>query len=84
MQGRVFVDWLFNDISNYFEFIDFKKNLNIGMSAVGKQHIVCALLSNILTCLYGNITSDYFQLEPPTVQDYLAQFYLLRDGPFRI
>ena len=69
---RVSVEWLFNDVSNYFKFIDFKKNLKIGMSAVGKQYIVCALLRNILTCLYGNITSDHFQLEPPTVQDYLA------------
>ena len=70
--GRVSVEWLFNDVSNYFKFIDFKKNLKIGMSAVGKQYIVCALLRNIFTCLYGNITSDHFQLEPPTVQDYLA------------
>ncbi|CAH3023901.1 unnamed protein product [Porites evermanni] len=69
---RVSVEWLFNDVSNYFKFIDFKKNLKIGMSAVGKQYIVCALLRNVLTCLYGNITSDHFQLEPPTVQDYLA------------
>ena len=59
---------------NYFKFIDFKKNLKIGMSAVGKQYIVCALLRNILTCLYVNVTSDHFQLEPPAV---------LRDGPFR-
>ena len=40
---RVSVEWLFIDVSNYFKFIDFKKNLKIGMSAVGKQYIVCAL-----------------------------------------
>ena len=55
---RVSVEWLFNDVSNYFKFIDFKKNLKIGMSAVGKQYI--ALLRNILTCLYGYITSGHF------------------------
>ena len=43
---RVTVEWLSNGVSNYFKFIDFKKNLKIGMSAVGKQYIVSALLRN--------------------------------------
>ena len=34
---RVSVEWLFGDVANYFKFIDYKKNLKIGMSAVGKQ-----------------------------------------------
>ena len=51
---RITVEWLFGDISTYFQFSDFKKNLKIGMSAVGKQ----ALLRNALTCLYGNSTSE--------------------------
>ena len=69
---RISVEWLFGDILTYFRFIDFKKNLKIGMSAVGKQYIVCALLRNALTCLYGNNTSDYFQLDPPTIDTYFA------------
>ena len=57
------VEWLFGD---------FKKNLKIGMSAVGKQYIVCALMRNALTCLYGNNTSEYFQLDPRNVETYFA------------
>lgn len=30
------VEWLFGDIQNYFKFIDFKKNLKVGLSSVGK------------------------------------------------
>lgn len=33
---RVAVEWLFGDILNYFKFLDFKKNLKIGLSQVGK------------------------------------------------
>lgn len=69
-QLRVSVEWLFGDVSNYFKFIDFKKNLKIGLSAVGKQYIISALMRNALTCLYGNITSEYFQLQPPTLENY--------------
>lgn len=67
---RVSVEWVFGDIANYFKFIDFKKNLKIGISAVGKSYVICALLRNALTCLYGNTTSTYFQLVPPSLAEY--------------
>jgi hypothetical protein len=67
---RVSVEWLFGDIINYFKFVDFKKNLKIGLSCVGKMYLTCALLQNARTCLYGNQTSTFFQLEPPTLQQY--------------
>ena len=67
---QVSVEWLFGDILNYFKFIDFKKNLKIGLSSIGKTYVVCALLRNALTCLYGNLTSEFFELDPPSLQDY--------------
>ena len=69
---RVSVEWLFGDILNYFKFIDFKKNLKIGLSSIGKTYVVCALLRNALTCLYGNLTSEFFELDPPSLQDYFG------------
>lgn len=67
---RVSVEWLFGNIINYFKFLDFKKNLKIGLSAVGKMYIVCGLLQNALTCLYGNQTAEFFGIHPPTIQEY--------------
>ena len=67
---RTSVEWLFGDIQNYFKFIDFKKNLKVGLSSVDKMYVVSALLRNALTCLYGNETSEYFQLDPQSLQDY--------------
>ena len=69
---RTSVEWLFNDISNYFKFLDFKKNLKVGLSSVGKMYIVSALLRNALTCLYGNSTSEFFDVQPPSLEDYFA------------
>ena len=57
---------------NFFKFLDFKKDLKIGSSPVGKMYIVCALLHNAMTCLYGNTTSTYFDCEPPTVEEYFV------------
>ena len=38
------MEWLFGDIINSFKFLDYKKNLKIGLSGVRKMYIVCALL----------------------------------------
>ena len=54
------VEWLFGDVLNYFKFLDFKKNLIVGFSNIGKTYVVCALMRNALTYLYGNQTSEFF------------------------
>ena len=67
---RVTVEWLFGLVLNYFKFIDFKKMQRIGMSPVGKIYIVCSMLQNAHTCMYGNQISETFEIEPPPVRDY--------------
>ena len=67
---RVAVEWVFGDITTYYKFIDFKRNLKIGLSAVGKMYSVCTLLRNAQTCLYGSTTGSYFGIEPPALHEY--------------
>lgn len=69
-QVRVSVEWLFGNITNYFTFIDFKKQMKIGLSPVGKLYVVCALFENARTCLYSNIVSQSFGVDPPTLHEY--------------
>ena len=64
------VEWVFGDIVSYFKVIDFKKNLQIGLSSGGKIYSVCALLRNALTCLHGSSTSTFFNVQPPELSDY--------------
>ena len=67
---RVSVEWLFKEILTYFAFVDFKKNLKIGLSAIGKMYVVCALLTNARTCLYKSQTSNVFGVEPRMLEEY--------------
>ena len=53
---RVSIEWLLGDIINSFKFLDYKKNLKIGLSSVGKMYIVCALLQNAV----------YMVIRPPS------------------
>ena len=69
---RVSVEWIFGDILNYFRFLDFKKNLKIGLSSVGKMYIVAAILRNALTCMQSNNTSKFFELDPSTAEEYFS------------
>ena len=68
---RVWVEWVFGDITNYFAFLDYKKNLKVGLSVVGKMYVTCGLLQNARTCLYKNTTSIFFDIDPPSLDDYL-------------
>ena len=66
------MEWIFNDIATYFKFIDFKKNLKIGLSSAGKMYVVCAILRDAFTCLYGNQTSRLFELDHPFFHEYFV------------
>ena len=67
---RVSVEWLFKEILTYFAFVDFKINLKLGLSAIGKIYVVCALLTNVRTCLYKSQTSNFFVIETPMLEEY--------------
>ena len=43
------------------------------MSPVGKVYVVRAVFQNVNTCLYGNITSATFDMEPGNIRDYFKK-----------
>ena len=69
---RSSVEWLFGDVVTSFKFMDFKKNLKLMLSSVGKMYVVSVLLRNALTCLYGNQTCKFFDLSPPSLEEYFS------------
>ena len=66
------VESLFGNITSYFKIIDFKRQMKVKLSPLGKMCFVCALLENAQTCLYSNQVSQMFAIEPPTLSDYLS------------
>ena len=67
---RVSVEWILGDITNYLKFSDFKKNLKMYLSAMGKMYITCSLLHNARAILYSSTTSKFFNINPPTIEEY--------------
>lgn len=68
---RVSIEWGFAKIIQLFPFVDFKKNLKVRKEQVPKFYKVATILTNCHTCLYGSQVCQYFELEPPTLQEYL-------------
>ena len=68
---RQSVEWQFCKLLTLFSFLDFKRNLKLFKSPVGKLYRVGALLTNCHACLNGNQTSQYFGLQLPNLEEYL-------------
>lgn len=68
---RQCVEWGFEKVVNNFAFVDFRKNLKLFQQPIGKYYILAHLFANFHTCLYGSQTTTYFNLEPPSLEEYL-------------
>ncbi len=69
---RIAVEWGFGEVVQQFAFLDFEKNLKIGLQPVGKYYSVATLLINCRVCLgHGGKVSDFFNIPPPSLESYL-------------
>jgi len=73
---RESVEWGFGKIAQYFAFVDFKKNQKLFLQAVGKSYLVAGILTNLHTCINDSITARFFEIDPPTVEEYLAFIHM--------
>ena len=62
--------WNNHKLLLFNKFIDFKQQIKISLSPIGKIYLVCGILQNAHTCLYGNIVSEYFDCDPPDLHEY--------------
>jgi nuclease HARBI1 len=70
---REAVEWNFGLLKALWKFIDFKKQHKILLSPVARIILVAMLLTNCHTCYHeGNQISMYFDLKPPSLEQYLS------------
>ena len=71
---KVTVEGMFGQIATYFAFLDYKKNLKIQLSVVGKMYTVCALQQMpILACTKMKL--PLFNIDPPPLLEYCFVLY---------
>ncbi|KAF4028889.1 DDE superfamily endonuclease [Phytophthora infestans] len=70
---RESVEWNFKCMKTLWSYVDYNKQQKVRLSPVGKFVKAAMLLTNCHNCYYGgNQISQYFDLPPPSLQDYLG------------
>ena len=69
--ARESIEWSYVEIKQMFPFLSEKEKLKLENMPVGDIYFTALLLRNCLNCLYGSKTSDYFGVEPPTLEEYM-------------
>jgi hypothetical protein len=71
---RIANEWHYGFTANLFPRVKHKSSLKILQSQnVSLMYLVCTLLRNARTCLYGSQTCRYFDCLPPTLENYFSQ-----------
>jgi nuclease HARBI1 len=68
---RECVGWGFSSVIQQFQFLNHSKSMKIMKIPVECYYIAGRFLQNLQTCLYGNQTSNYFNLIPMKLEEYL-------------
>ena len=69
--ARICVEWGFAGVCSQWQLPNSWLRLRINLVPIGQYYVVAALLFNCMACLYGNQTSQYFNVQPPTLAEYL-------------
>ena len=67
------IEWDYGDIGRYFHLVDYKYVLQMRKMPVAAMYLTAMILRNALNCLTPGIASQYFHLNPPTLEHWLAQ-----------
>ncbi|XP_077498715.1 uncharacterized protein LOC144109799 [Amblyomma americanum] len=69
---RQAVEWGFGKMAGLLAFLDFRKNQKLHRQNLPRMYRVSAILANCHTCVYRSQVSQYFGLEPPSLETYLT------------
>lgn len=70
---RESIEWNYGQLKEMWSFIDFKKNLKLLKSPIGVVCVCAMILRNAYVTMNGNITSTYFNYQPPTLEDWTSR-----------
>ena len=73
---RTSVEWGFGQVLALFPYTDSPGFKRMGGTATGQHYINATFMTNVFTCLNGNITSSFFNLSPPTLLEYILHVAL--------
>lgn len=65
-KARIAVEWAFKNVTQLWQFLDFKREMKIFKTPIGQFYVNGAFLTNCHNGFYGNQTSLYFGVTDET------------------
>lgn len=72
-QYRITVEWAIGSIGVLFPRLNNRQQQKFLLTPVASDYLVGIILRNALSCLKGNTTSQYFSLDPPSIDMYFTE-----------
>lgn len=69
------VEWAIGSVRVLFPRLNNKQQQKFLLTPVASDYLVAVILQNALSCLKGNTTSQYFGLDPPSLQVYFNKIH---------
>ncbi|KAF2889512.1 hypothetical protein ILUMI_07648 [Ignelater luminosus] len=69
---RKSVEWEFGKVISELAFLDYKKNQKLLLQDIGNMYRTAVILTNCHTRLYDSQSNQYFNIKPPTLEEYLG------------
>lgn len=66
------VEWIFKEVNQQFEFLDFSRSQKILLTPCALFYMVALLLCNAHTILHNPQIPQYFSCQPPTLEEYFV------------
>ena len=70
---RETIEWSYKDMGQLFPLLNYDKVLKMRGMPVGKMFHACMILKNCINCMRHNETSQFYHLNPPSLEDYTSQ-----------
>ena len=70
---RIAVEHGFGLVTKYFSYTDLTRTHRTGLQPTAAYYFCMTLFTNLHTCMRGNQVSDSFDLQPPSIIEYIGQ-----------
>ena len=70
---REIIEWDYGEVGNFFPLVSYKKVLQMVNMPVKQMYLTALILRNAFNTMQPNNTSQYFNILPPSLEEWLAQ-----------
>lgn len=69
---RISIEWNYHEVKDYYQMVNYKRFFKVKASNIADMFLVALLLHNVHVSMNGSESSVYYQVDPPTFEDWIG------------